>query len=270
MPNTLFSLAILVLLLIPGVVFVIQVDNRRPTRDLSSLRELVSIAAVGALCDFITLVLFGVLRILLPRETPDVGNIVRVGSAYVRLHFVTDAWWAVGLLAFSCGLAYALGRFWPGVAGAVVSGRITFTSSWWELFHMHAGTRIFVGCELQDGSYISGYLLRYSTETDETPDRELSLTTPMYYRPLGGRESKPLDGIGAVSIRASQIKFMTVSYIQIEDSDLGIDAQKGPGEHETVDVLPLQTAKATASEGELCEEGLDEKYPTLRAPLKPS
>lgn len=236
MPGTLFSLAILVLLLIPGMLFVIQVDNRRPTRDLSALRELIAIAAVGTLCDSIALMLFGTLRICFPKVTPDVGSLVLLGSAYVRLHFVSVVWWIAGLLTFSCGLAYLLGRCWPGVAGAVASGRITFTSSWWELFHMHPGTRIYVGCELDDGSYIAGYLLRYSTEADETPDRELSLTIPISYRPQGSTETRALNGVGAVSVRASQMKFMTVSYMQIQNSsDLPTEVDADQGQHKAPD-----------------------------------
>jgi hypothetical protein len=217
MPDTLLGLAVLVLLLVPGVVFVIQVDNRRPTRDLSALRELVSIAAVGALCDSVALVVFSILRAFLPRQTPDVGGIARFGFSYAKLHLVSEGWWLAGLLVGSCALAYLLGRYWPGVAGAVASGSITFTSAWWELFHANPGTRIYVGCELQDGSYIAGYLWRYSTETDETPDRELALTGPVTYWPAGHPEpTESMQNVGAVSIRASQMKFLTVTY---QDTD---------------------------------------------------
>jgi Family of unknown function (DUF6338) len=215
MPDTLFGLCILILLFLPGVIFVIQVDNRRPVRELSSLRELVSIAAIGALCDLTSLILFGILRALFPGETPNVGKIIRVGAVYFRLHAVSEAWWILGLLGFSCGLAYVLGRYQPRLAGAVVSGRITFNSAWWELFHLNPQSRIYVSCELQDGSYIAGYLLRYSTETDETPDRDLALAEPISYRPVGRQEATVLDKVGAIVISASQIKFLTVTYEQV-------------------------------------------------------
>lgn len=173
----------------PGVIFVIQVDNRRPVRDLSPLRELTSIAAVGALCDFVSLCLFGLLRAWFPPDTPDVGKIVRIGGAYFKLHVVSEAWWIVGLFAFSCLLAFLLGKYRPLIAGAVASGRITFNSAWWELFHLNPDSRIYVSCELRDGSNIAGYLLRYSTETDESPDRDLALAEPISYRSVGSQDS---------------------------------------------------------------------------------
>lgn len=193
----------------------IQVDNRQPVRDLSPLRELISIAAVGALCDLVSLALFGIVRVWFPRDTPDVGKIARIGNAYFKLHVVSEAWWIVGLFGFSCLLAFILGKYRPLIAGAVVSGRITFNSAWWELFHLNPDSRIYVGCELQDGSYIAGYLLRYSTETDETPDRDLALVEPISYRAVGAQETTVLEDVGAVSISASQIKFLAVSYEEI-------------------------------------------------------
>lgn len=69
-----------------------------PSRELSSLRELISIAAVGALCDFVSLALFGLVRAWFPLDTPDVGKIVRIGNAYFKLHVVSEAWWIVGSL----------------------------------------------------------------------------------------------------------------------------------------------------------------------------
>src|ERR1700683_2440349 len=201
MPDTVFSFFVLILLLIPGVIFVIQLDSRRPYQDLSSLRELVTISAVGALCDLVTLVLFGIFHAIFPRLTPNAGAIVRIGLRYVRLHYAEVAWWTVGLLAASCALAYCLGRFWPRATGIVESGKIKSTNAWWELFHMHPDRRIHVGCDLQDGSYISGYLLRYSTEADDNSDRELSLADPIMYRCPGTAGVQQLEHIGAVSVK---------------------------------------------------------------------
>jgi hypothetical protein len=215
MPDTFFGLSVLILLLLPGVIFAIQVDNSRPQRELSPLRELLSIAAVGALCDFISLALFGLVRAWFPLDTPDVGKIERNGYAYFKLHIVNEVWWTIALFGFSCLIAVLLGRFVPATAGKIVSGRITFNSAWWELFHLNPESRIYVGCELQDGSYIAGYLLRYSTEIDETQDRDLALVEPISYRAVGRQEASVLNKVGAISVSASQIKFLAVRYEEI-------------------------------------------------------
>jgi hypothetical protein len=212
MPDTLLALCVLLLLVIPGVVFAVQVDNRLPTRELSSLRELSSVVGVGTICDFIVLIIFGILRTSFPHQTPNVGAIVNSGSLYVKSHYISVGWWAAGLLASSCGLAYVLGRYKPEIAGRVVSGNIRFTSAWWELFNLYPESFVYVGCELQDGSYLSGHLLRYSTEVDETSDRELVLSAPISYRPSGEKAAAILENVGAVTISARQLKFLTVTY----------------------------------------------------------
>jgi hypothetical protein len=149
MPVTVISLAVLVVLVLPGVVFAVQVDNRRPTRELSSLRELAIIAGMGIICDSLALLIFGIIRALLPKMTPDVGSIERKGTEYIKLHFVSVGWWFVGLFLVSCGVAYVLGRFMPGIAGKVTSGKIAFNSAWWEAFHMHPDAYKYVGSQIK-------------------------------------------------------------------------------------------------------------------------
>ena len=212
MPDTLFALAVLIVLILPGAVFAIQVDNKLPTRELSSLRELAAVAGVGFVCDACVLLPFGIIRALLPGVTPDVGAIERGGAAYLKLHPVSTGWWFITLFLASCGLAYTLGRFRPGIAGRVVSGKIGFNSAWWELFTYKPNTYKYIGCELQDGSYIAGYLMRYSSEIDETGDRSLALSAPISYRPANSREKEIMSNVGAVIVSADQLKFLTVSY----------------------------------------------------------
>jgi hypothetical protein len=215
MPDTVFGLAVLILLFIPGVIFAIQADSQRPKRDLSPLRELIVIAGTGITCDIIVLVGFAVLRFALPGETPDIGKIERAGSPYARAHVISLAWWAFGLFVFACALAWILGRFSPGIAGRIISGQIQFDSAWWELFHAQPDCQNYVSCELVDGSYIAGYLLRYSTDTEETENRELALAAPIMYRPVGHTEVAELENVHALSIRAGQIKYMAVTYLEI-------------------------------------------------------
>jgi hypothetical protein len=215
MPDTFLSLSVLIFILLPGVVFAVQIDNRRPTRDLSPLRELAVVAGIGTLCDLIVLIAFGILRVLLPNR--NVGYFIKFGFSYIKLHYISVGWWVAGLLIISSCLAYILGRYMPAVAGRVASGSIKFTSAWWDLFHMHPETRIYVGCELQDGSYVAGYLLTYSTEVDETPDREITLSAPICYRPAGIDETSTLENVGAVAVNAGQLKFLTVAYQSVDD-----------------------------------------------------
>jgi Family of unknown function (DUF6338) len=215
MPDTFLGLAILIILFMPGVIFAIQADSRRPAHELSPLRELISIAGVGTICNVVVLLIFGLLRSLFPTITPNIGQMARAGSEYIRLHFVSVSWWAFGLFFGACILAWILGRFWPGVAGRFVSGEIFFTSAWWELFHKYPDRQVYIGCELNDGTYISGYLIRYSTESDETPHRELALAGPIIYRASGSDVSAVLQNVDAMSLRAGQMKYLTVTYLPL-------------------------------------------------------
>ena len=128
MPDTVLGLAILILLFIPGVVFVIQVDNRRPTRDLSPLRELVSIAAVGALCDFVVLFFYAFLKLYTPFNKPFLTRIL-YDSSYAKHHIIDYILVLAVLLIASCGLAYILGQILaPGCRGSCIGAHNFYVS----------------------------------------------------------------------------------------------------------------------------------------------
>jgi len=75
-----------------------------------------------------------------------------------------------------------------------------------------------IGCELNDGSYLGGELFTYNSDEDETGDRELALSSPITYR-AAGDDPVDLEDVGAVSVSARQIKFLTVSYLPVDDED---------------------------------------------------
>jgi hypothetical protein len=213
MPDTLFSLCALILLGMPGVIFAIQLENQQPAREVSPLRELATIVSVGIVCDALALLLFGIIRAIFPSITPDVGRIERSGMQYVKSHFASVGWWSIALLLTACSLAYVLGRLRPQIANVISAPAIKSTSAWWEAFHQHPGANVYVGCVLQDDSYVAGYLNSYSTDVNETPDRDLILCSPITYRPTGSDEDSEMEDVALVTISASQLKFLTVTYV---------------------------------------------------------
>jgi kynurenine formamidase len=108
-------------------------------------------------------------------------------------------------------------------------------SSWWLLFHEYprrSGTaRVHVGCELTDGSRVSGTLQHYALQAEETRVRELALTAPLHYRPPGSDTEHELTGTAVVALSARQIKFLTVAY----RDDVAEEATAGPGMNDDAD-----------------------------------
>jgi hypothetical protein len=70
---------------------------------------------------------------------------------------------------------------------------------------------------LDDGSYLGGWVLTYSPDSDETADRELTLSGPVTYRSPTGQEAMDL-GVSAVAVSARRIQYLTVSYLEPEPS----------------------------------------------------
>ncbi len=217
MPSSFTGLVLFVLLLAPGFTFAAQRERRRPRRRRSAFGETVLLGLTSFLCDAAALLVFAALRVTIPDHTPDVGRLVRDGRTYFDAHYASVAWWALGLLTLACAFGFVLGR-WPPRFAPIFADDITFTSAWWDLFEQYPDSTVYVGCELNDGSYLGGELFTYNSDEDETGDRELALSSPITYR-AAGDDPVELEDVGAVSVSARQIKFLTVSYLPVDDED---------------------------------------------------
>ncbi len=82
MPATLSGLAIFVVFLTPGFVYLVRTETRLPEKRYSPLRETVTIMAVSLAVNSVILGMFAALRGLLPTITPNVGAFIRAPTAY--------------------------------------------------------------------------------------------------------------------------------------------------------------------------------------------
>ncbi|MFB8777930.1 DUF6338 family protein [Streptomyces broussonetiae] len=206
MPTDGRGLLLLIVLLLPGLTYVALRDRRSSERRPTAFRESGAVVFCSLVTEFVTLVLFAVLRWLLPGLTPDVGRLVREGGEYARQHYVSLGWWGVGLLAFACGLAAAAS------VRAAAHAHPSQMSAWWVLFDgWYPGETVTVGCLLEDGAYLEGRLASFNVSAEDAPDRDLVLMQPLKYRAPGETEAHPLPwSAGCVS--ASRIVTLFVSY----------------------------------------------------------
>ncbi len=195
--------------------------------------------------------LFAAVRGLAPDHTPDLGALLREPADYITSQLPYLAVWAAGIYVVALALALFAGIVMPHRRSGIRD-----VSSWWLIFgdgdrstsrrwlsRRHSdGTdartpvQQYVGCDLIDGSYLGGYIYAYSTEVEETLDRDIVLVAPISYVPADppildapsaaesaektSHEAPPvidpaeLSDIGVAIISAARIKFMTVTNVQ--------------------------------------------------------
>lgn len=171
--------------------------------------------------DTAVLAAFGGVRAIWPHSTPDVGRLVRDRSIYLRTSYLLVFWWSVALLAVAVALAAWVGSGagrrtlarLPGVSlAAQADPHESRLSAWWLLFRDQPGVRVHLGCNLVDGSFVSGWLLSYNMATDDIADRDITLAAPIHYRPPGALEANELPRTSAVVVSARQLSVLFVSY----------------------------------------------------------
>lgn len=213
MPTTITGLALLLVLLLPGLTYVVVRERKGSERRLTPFRETGAVIFCSALTELASLALFAIARGVKPALTPDVGRLIREGSSFAKMHYAELAWWASSLLALSCIFA--------ALAATFIGGRphSSATSAWWVMFEKwYPGENPIVGCILEDGSYIEGRQASFNVSSDDSPDRDLVLIEPLKYRAPGATEMNSFPW-GAVCISARRIVTMLVSYPPVPEQE---------------------------------------------------
>lgn len=223
MPTTLTSLLLFVVMLLPGFAYLVGKERHGTERRLSPFRETVAIVAASITSELVVLVVFAGVRALWPSVTPDVGALVRDGGTYLRGNgdhhgqYANVAAWGIGLLATAVVLAYLATN--PKVRRRLewLTGPYphdSTVSAWWILFDRWAGNRkIELVAMLDDGSCVRGQFGSFNTSADDSPDRDLILQRPIFYRPAGSSE-ETLYETAAVCCPASRIVALFVNYVE--------------------------------------------------------
>jgi len=238
-PATFTGLVLLVVILLPGLAYMVVRERSGSGRQLSAFRETGAVVFASVVSELAVAGVFAGVRILWPQTTPDVGRLIREGGGYARLHYGPLALWAAGLLIAATALAglaagapslAARARRPAGLAAVAArwaSGHPSAASAWWVMFESwFPGENPHVGCVLDDGSYTEGRLASFNTDADDSPDRDLILIDPIRYRPPGATEAKPYPA-GAVCISARRVVAMFVSYPPAAAAAAGPGAQAG-------------------------------------------
>lgn len=213
MPGNLSALSILVLFAVPGLLYYVQRRALAPQRSLSPFVETASLVAVSAFTNLAALGLFALVRKLLPRHTPNVQSLLRSPGDYVVARPGYMLAWVAALLVVSSGLAVLLGRRWwiLGKIADKYTPTIVDISSWYRAAeHGPDGARVHVGCDMSDGVFVSGYLDWYSTELDETGDRDLILADGITRIADGQEETLECQRL---VVSGREIRRMYVTYV---------------------------------------------------------
>jgi hypothetical protein len=208
---------------------------------------------------------FAAVRALWPGVTPSPGALIVNGGVYTGGtpghpgHYKIVAVWGVVLLATATVGAYLATK--PKVRGLGEKLKLTgpyphdsAVSAWWVLFERWPnGRTVEVSCTLEDGSAIRGRFGSFNNSADDSPDRDLILLEPIFYRPPGDdAEEVPYD-MSAVCFPARRIVALFVNYTESAQIAIPAKEQRGaavsqvqPGPVVQVQLGPAPSAESPA------------------------
>jgi hypothetical protein len=223
MPTTFVGLCIFVAFLTPGFLYATQRRVLAPQAERSALMETTLVVSISLVTNALAGVAFGLVRWRFPSHTPDIGMILRPDSSYCIDHLPYVMAWIWLVVALSCALAVA-GARWESARrflNRLLAPVIIDSSAWCETFATDPGQYVHAGLELTDGSFVSGRVVWFSTDLEETGDRDVVLGPPLTIRTEEG-------AVGLVAQRvvlaARDIHRIDVTYI----SDAEVPAAPEP------------------------------------------
>ncbi len=270
MPTTLTGLLLFVVMLLPGFAYLVGKERHGTERRLSPFRETVAIVAASITSELVVLVIFAIMRILWPSITPNVGALLREGRVYLtgstghRGHYGQFAIWGLGLLVAAVLLAYFATK--PSIRRRLewLTGPYpheSTVSAWWILFERWARNRnIELACMLDDGSAVRGQFGSFNISADDSPDRDLILQKPLYYRPAGATQETLYD-VAAVCCPARRIVALFVQYSE-PDRPSPTSSQPEAGSLPTAEA---QAARAVVTSSEAPTKDPAQSSPRHRA-----
>jgi hypothetical protein len=214
-------LGIFIVLLIPGLLHYLQRRRRVPQRTLSPLIETATLLTVSLGVDLATVGAFAVVRWIIPHSTPNPEQILIRPASYTYHQIGYLTLWLAGLLLFASFLAIMLGRFAGDLTfPSFLTPLVVDVSAWYQVFENGpVGYTVYVACDLEDGSYIAGTLDWYSTQLEETSDRDFALAGPFSFEKDGAESD--LEGFDRVILSARQVCRIYVSFVAPEAGRCG-------------------------------------------------
>jgi hypothetical protein len=244
------GVALLLILIAPGLAYVLRREKSVPTGPRTAFREALQVIFVSVASLTSIGLLAALVRVFAPDHTPNVRGLIRAPGPFFRDHYVQLVWWSLGLLAAATLLAWLMAdprvvrnlqdfSRWHRITWLTGASEadITEVSAWWRIFEelKPAGTGLTsVGVLKDDGSYIQGSLVSYSSGGLDNDKRELILTAPLVYV-TGDGVQRPLEA-QMVLIAGRNISRLDVTHLPVEAA---------PGPHETT--APAEPAKAMSS-----------------------
>ena len=211
MPSTPIALILFVWLTIPGLVYILQRRRVTQVRSESAFVESARIALVSVVSDLLAIGLLELVRLVNPSATPDLRNLlIDNWRKQLSSHWALDMWWAIGLIAVACLLAYVIAKWGEQIAPFFVgNSQNTPYNAWWKYFRQDADNHyVYVGLDLNDNRFVEGYVVWFSTEINDIADRDLVIQYP---KMRFGDELRELD-CHYMIVSARDIKRIQLTY----------------------------------------------------------
>ena len=231
MPSTLLGLLIFVYILIPGYCYYAVRKRLTPIRRVTTIIDAAYVLFVAMVTNASMLMVYGILKAIpwFREHSPSTIDLARDSKQYLlqddtRLAYVSI--WAAALLLGSSALAILLavrsvtniqtqrrglvGRLWERYPARVIDKSV------WDYYFHHMAPddgEVYLECYLHDNSYAAGVLAWYNTDIDDSPDRDLVLTSPLTVTSAGGAELvQPSFGQNTI-LSARDIRTIIVTYV---------------------------------------------------------
>jgi hypothetical protein len=226
-PTTVNGIVLLLVLLVPGFIYVLRRETHTPSRKFSAFRETMRVVVASTFAYGASTLLVSWLSFYVPPAQRAGLTVLADPYEYQSAHPLR---FAVSVIAFVCFTTVI-----SALAGGTIPSRMLrwlsengpnrtkafftqlelsrapISSAWWTVFEQRPNDIKQVAARLQDGTVLTGQLYSYSQDAADSQDRDLVLQKPLFVQNPNSEHIQEFPGESVV-ISARELRFLTVTY----------------------------------------------------------
>lgn len=222
-PSTVAAVVTFLLLVAPGVAFLLLRAGTRPETEHTPFREVSLVALTSLFFSAVSVAALALVRALRPGWMPDLQAWLADPGSYVDVHYRLVARAALVELMIALILAVLVHRLlesqwaaplWRWLMHMVYSRNrgIVSTSAWYQVFSSQGmDENVYVTLETTSGRVYTGSVVGYSVDAGNPAEREIVLGPP--FRLDGAEEENHLEGWQRVIVPGPQVSAILAAYV---------------------------------------------------------
>lgn len=210
MPTTPIAVLLYVLMLTPGILFLLRAESHRPRTSRSAFRETALVVIVSAFCAGLVIGLFILLTFPFPQLAEGASKFIRDPSLTLAEHPRQVPLWMGLFFLLTSAIGFIAGgdKIYQTLDRLIPKNERVFQGSAWQKILWDEDHDMVVGVQMKSGVWIEGLFAHHTHTDDDSGDRALVLQGPLSRKLKDAQASETVENFDRLVVQSSDIDYI--------------------------------------------------------------